>query len=81
MITLDEMFANPRRPTDVIKIDVEGAELLVLRGASRLLSDAHLRPRAILAELNPTNQRTYGSAPDELVAFVRDVRIQRVLDN
>jgi FkbM family methyltransferase len=71
MITLDEIFATPRRAIDVMKIDVEGAELLVLRGAHRILSDPHLRPRAILAELNPTNQHTYGSSPDELVAFLK----------
>ena len=71
MITLDEVFATPRRATNVIKIDVEGAELLVLRGASRILSDPDLRPRAILAELSASNQRVYGSSPEELVAFLK----------
>jgi len=42
-VTLDGCIygAKEMRPPNVIKIDVEGAELLVLRGASRALTEYH----------------------------------------
>lgn len=46
VVTLDEYFANRRKPT-LLKIDVEGAELDVFKGADRLLTET--RP-AILFE-------------------------------
>ena len=47
-VTLDASFAALRRRIDILKVDVEGAELLILRGARSLLSDPRLRPRALL---------------------------------
>lgn len=60
MITLDT-FVQSRciKPVDVLKIDVEGAEGLVLDGARTFLNDAALRPRAILMELFDQNLRSY----------------------
>lgn len=41
-VTLDHcVYGEKLRPPDVIKIDVEGAELLVLRGANRALTEYH----------------------------------------
>lgn len=44
-VTLDSCVHGERqlRPPDVVKIDVEGAEFLVLRGASQTLSEYHPR--------------------------------------
>jgi FkbM family methyltransferase len=54
-----------RRPVSLIKIDVEGAEPLALRGAERLLRED--RP-LVLAELNPTQlARVAKSSPGELI--------------
>ena len=39
-ITLDDFSKNHRLP-DLLKVDVEGAEMLVLEGAERLLSGSH----------------------------------------
>ena len=50
-VTLDWLLSI-HSPPDVLKIDVEGAEALVLKGASRLLSE--VRPR-ILCEVNGDN--------------------------
>ncbi len=50
--TLDAVIAAGARPPDVVKLDVEGSEVAVLRGATRLL--ATRRP-AIVCELHGTN--------------------------
>jgi FkbM family methyltransferase len=51
--TLDEFIASHRRP-DLVKMDVEGAEMLILLGASKLLSDElpWLTPRYWLIEVH-----------------------------
>ena len=44
-VTLDRCVygAKQLRPPDVVKIDVEGAEVLVLQGANQVLSEHHPR--------------------------------------
>lgn len=64
--TLDEAFPAPAR-VDILKVDVEGAEGLVVEGASRLLSDEARRPRAVLLELSPTNLDAYAITADAIV--------------
>jgi FkbM family methyltransferase len=46
MIPLDEFWQTSKLPPDVIKIDVEGAELWVLEGARKILSN--IRPTVFL---------------------------------
>lgn len=48
---------------DLVKIDVEGAELDVLRGMSRMIDAPSLR---LIAEWHPTLQLAAGHAPDAL---------------
>ena len=60
--TLDELVGDDC-PT-VIKIDVEGHELAVLRGASQVLSDPRLQ--AVIMETNGSGTR-YGVSDEELV--------------
>jgi FkbM family methyltransferase len=50
-VTLDEFSKTRKLQPDLVKIDVEGAELLVLRGCRRML--AEYRPRFIVA-VHPT---------------------------
>ena len=58
-----------RRPIRFIKMDVEGAEPQVIRGATRLLKED--RP-VILSELHPTQlQRASGVTADEFLAEMR----------
>lgn len=66
--TLDALSQGGR--IDVVKIDVEGAELMVLRGGEQLLSDKKRRPRAMLIELNSENQSVYGHTPDQIVDYL-----------
>ncbi len=68
---LDTFVASLDRPIDVVKIDVEGAELLVLRGAGDVLRSDHA-PRVILAEACAENSRAYGYAPGDLIEFMRE---------
>lgn len=67
---LDSFSASIERAPDVLKIDVEGAEMLVLRGANALLTSARA-PRVILAEACEDKSRVFGSTPADLVAFIR----------
>jgi FkbM family methyltransferase len=69
--TLDELFVPSNTAANIIKIDVEGAELLVLRGGSRLLASPQLRPRALLVELSEVNQAAYEYAPQDAVDFMK----------
>jgi FkbM family methyltransferase len=62
-VTLDELLEATFAP-DLVKVDVEGAELLVLRGAGRLL--AEVRP-ALLLEVAESNAGAVG----ELLAAAR----------
>ena len=64
LVALDAL--EIRRPVRFIKIDVEGAEPQVIRGASRLVKDD--RP-VILSELHPAQlERASGMTADEFLA-------------
>ena len=61
-ITLDSfVFQHSISRIDAIKIDVEGAELLVLQGAEKLLSDPGLRPRVLMVELVSDMLKTHSA--------------------
>lgn len=68
--TLDNLFAKEGQKADVVKIDVEGAELLVLKGGERLLRTLELRPRALLVELSAENQAIYGYSPRDVISYM-----------
>jgi len=57
------------RRVDFVKLDVEGAELSLLRGASKMLESAS-RP-AILAEVQDIRTRPWGYPAREIVQFLR----------
>jgi FkbM family methyltransferase len=65
MTTIDAICAG--RHPHLIKIDVEGAELLALRGARETL--ARWAPKLIVA-IHPEPMRLLGTFPAELVAFL-----------
>jgi len=66
VVALDEFLPNLR--PDLVKVDVQGWELEVLRGLSRLLTAAH---PALYLEYWPEGFRRAGYAAGDLVAFVR----------
>ena len=58
------------RPVDVVKLDVEGAELAALRGMEGFMTGPR-PPRALFLECNPVLLARAGSSPDELLAWLR----------
>jgi FkbM family methyltransferase len=56
------------RPT-VIKLDIEGAEILALRGATRLLASSN-RPRALFIEVHNTFLPGFGSSAEEVLELL-----------
>jgi FkbM family methyltransferase len=71
MSSLDTVFAGQRvGPIRAIKIDVEGAELHVLRGARRLLEEQ--RP-IVVCELVEEGLRVLGGSRAEAIALLRSL--------
>ena len=63
-VTLDGLTAADPRTVSLVKIDVQGAEMLVLAGATELLA-AH-RP-ALYVEVDGPSLARMGSSPRELI--------------
>lgn len=79
---LDDMPLLREQPLHVIKIDVEGYEMRVLRGASKLI--ARYRPR-ILVELHlhgpdGPDMREYGDEPQDILDFAEAHNYSGVAD-
>lgn len=67
--TIDAYLAKRGLPRiDVMKIDVEGAEALVLQGGRNLLQSPERQPRVAMIELNSENLKAYGSSIDRIVS-------------
>ena len=63
IITLDDYLEREGiERVDIMKADVEGAEGLVVGGASRLLNDETRRPWVIMLELYDQNLQAFGSS-------------------
>ncbi len=59
----DSLVKQGLRPPDVMKIDVEGAEMMVLNGLASLPT----LPRDIFLEIHPTFLPKFGSSADEVM--------------
>ena len=57
---------------DLIKVDIEGAELSALRGAERLLSAE--KPPSLIVEHNPETAAAAGFTPGDIMRFVQRVQ-------
>ncbi len=68
-VTLDSMFAESG--LDILKIDVEGFEEDVLKGASRLFKDAARKPRVIYVEVHPYAWPPIGTTSESLLETLR----------
>jgi FkbM family methyltransferase len=65
-VTLDSFCAQRGIRPDRVKIDVEGAELRVLRGAVELLRGS----ADVVCEIHPAQLEAAGDSEEELIAFV-----------
>jgi creatinine amidohydrolase/Fe(II)-dependent formamide hydrolase-like protein len=65
MTTIDALCVG--RVPDLIKIDVEGAELLALRGARETL--VRVAP-VLMVAVHPEPMRMMGTTPSELISFL-----------
>jgi FkbM family methyltransferase len=66
-VTLDELTATDRRPVTLVKIDVQGAETMVLAGARRLIAEH--RP-AVFVEVDEPSLARMGSSGRSLVEAI-----------
>ncbi len=66
-VTMDRFFDQTRNLTDVVKIDVEGAEHRVLLGMKRLLKEQ--RP-TIFLELHPELLPNFGSTTQDVIGLL-----------
>jgi hypothetical protein len=69
-VSLDDYVRQRRiEHVDLIKIDIDGGELDVLRGARQLLSSAH--PPQLIVEFAESNQTPLGHSCAEMADFLR----------
>lgn len=68
-VTVDALTADDPRPVGLIKIDVQGAEPLVLAGAERVLAEH--RP-AIFVEVDEPSLQRFGSSASELIGSLAE---------
>jgi len=77
--SIDSIIEEGRLPIPtVIKFDIEGAEILALRGASRFLASPS-RPRALFIEIHDTFLPGFGSSPTEVTELLEDYGYTRTL--
>ncbi|WP_226377617.1 FkbM family methyltransferase [Citrifermentans bremense] len=69
--TIDDALKRGEiRAPDLVKIDIEGAEILALRGMQGLLRSTQA-PRVIFMEVHPQFLGNFGSSPDEVMELVQ----------
>ena len=72
MVTLDSYCCEAGlSKVDFLKVDVEGGEAQVIRGAHELLSDHRRKPRLVMLELYDPMLRKFGAAIPEVVSLMK----------
>lgn len=67
-IPLDDFFHERGLGSNIIKIDVEGAEMNVLRGSSKILAQCH---PTLFLEIHPNLVTKFGASVDDVLTFLR----------
>jgi FkbM family methyltransferase len=73
MTTIDALVERGLPPPTVLKIDIEGAEILALRGARALLASSSA-PRVLFVEAHPAFLPAFGSTLGDVEGFVESDR-------
>lgn len=68
--TIDAVVRGGVKSPSVIKMDIEGAEILAIKGAQGLLTNK-VRPRLLFLELHPVFLPRFGSSLNEVIELVR----------
>ena len=78
-VTLDDYLAGAGLPTPAwVKIDTEGAEVAILKGAARFLAESQA---TVMCELHPYAWPEFGVTFDDLLRIVHDAgRVIRYID-
>ena len=77
--TLDGLLSEGALPVPtVLKLDIEGAEILALRGGSRLLQGEHA-PRLLFLEVHDAFLPGFGSSSEEVLGIVQEAGFDDVL--
>jgi FkbM family methyltransferase len=72
ILRIDDYMAEQKiKHFDIIKVDVEGAENMVIDGAKGLLTSQVKKPRLVLLELFDENLKPFGSSVVEIVEKMR----------
>ena len=71
--TLDDYFFSSTPIPNLIKVDVEGAELQVFQGAKSLLTLSQADAPALIFEYGPRNSQQFGYAALDAVTFLREL--------
>ena len=72
LISLDEYIAKNNLPrVDILKVDVEGAEKLVIDGAKKLFSDSKNSPRLVMLELYEPGLLVFSTTIDDVIATMK----------
>lgn len=76
LVSLDSLVSREGIPApSIIKVDVEGSELPLLRGARTLLQTT---PAILVVELSRATMRLFGYEPEDVVRFLLSVQDYRV---
>lgn len=69
--SIDNLIKENLIPSpNVVKIDIEGAEFMALKGMAILLKSQN-KPRLIFVELHPLFLPSFGSSVDEILAYMQ----------
>jgi FkbM family methyltransferase len=69
-VRLDTYFADKRKKANLVKVDVEGAELMVFMGSRSLLELSAEEAPVWVFEYEPENYASFGYAPEDLFALL-----------